>query len=72
MIDRRLRWSGDEDDETTVASCQEEPKFPQATGIENSPPWLRFGLFGSNEAGAQLLLEPVRIAPDVQRHRVMQ
>lgn len=41
-------------------------------GIENSPPGSRFGLFGTNEAGLQLLLEPIRIAANVERHRVMQ
>jgi drug/metabolite transporter (DMT)-like permease len=43
-----------------------------AMGIENSPPWLRFGLFRPDEASLQLLLEPVRIAADVKRHGVMQ
>jgi hypothetical protein len=41
-------------------------------GIENSPPGSRFGLFGTNEAGLQLLLEPIRIAANVECHRVMQ
>src|SRR5215475_4980216 len=42
------------------------------TGIENSPPGSRFGLFRADEAGLQFLLEPVRVAADVERHRVME
>ena len=41
-------------------------------GIEYSPPRSRLGLFRSNEASLQLLFEPVRIAPDIQRDGVMQ
>ena len=41
-------------------------------GIENSPPGSRFGLFGANEAGLQLLFQPIRVAANVERYRVMQ
>jgi len=41
-------------------------------GTENSPPRSRFGLFRPDEAGLQLLLQPLRIATDIERHRVTQ
>jgi len=41
-------------------------------GTENSPPGSRFGLLRPDEAGLQLLLQPVRIAANIERHRVMQ
>ena len=39
---------------------------------EKSPPWVHVGLFGTDEAGLELVLEPVGVATDVDRDRVVQ
>ena len=57
---------------TQIETLSRGIQISPAMGIENSPPWLRFGLFRPDEASLQLLLEPVRIAADVKRHGVMQ
>lgn len=57
----RKRWS----------AVNRNPNFP-SYGNRKVPTRLRFGLFGSHEAGLQLLFEPIRIATDIQRHGVMQ
>ena len=47
-------------------------QFSPDAGIEIFPPGSRFGLFRADETGLQRLFEPIRIAADVQGHRVMQ
>lgn len=48
------------------------PQFSPRAGIEISPPGSRFGLFRADEAGLQLLLQPIRVAANVEGHGVMQ
>lgn len=47
-------------------------QFSPLMGIENSPPGSSLGLFRTDEAGFQLLFQPVRVATNVQRDGVMQ
>jgi hypothetical protein len=53
--------------------CQRPPKSPQvrSSKIPHPPGSLR-GLGGADEAGLELVLEPVRVAPDVQGDGVME
>lgn len=47
-------------------------QFSPLMGIENSPPGSGLGLLRTDEAGFQLLFQPVRVATNVQRDGVMQ
>jgi hypothetical protein len=48
----------------TDRPCQREPKFPQLWELKFPPPGSLRGLGGADEAGLELVLEPVGIAPD--------
>src|SRR5882672_7782947 len=57
--------------------CQGASNFPQLWACNFPHPLVstsggRLGLFGADQSGSQLVLEPVRVAADVQGHGVMQ
>ena len=51
---------------STIRGMSTGIQISPVVGTENSPPGSRFGLFRTDEAGLQLLLEPVGVAADVQ------
>src|SRR5262245_43328246 len=53
--------------------CQREPNFPHLREVKTpQPPGSLRGLGGADEAGLELVLEAIGIAPDVDGDRVMQ
>ena len=52
--------------------CQWEPKFPQSWELKIPHLGSGLGLVRTDEACLEFVLEPIRVAPDVQGHGVMQ